>query len=293
MDMCLGCEAMLFIAFERPRMPHPFMVNEYATIYRVFNGVDVVFEYDGKEVLLGADLTVSRRIPGVREGHAKIFRYGGRYSIIDLCSKNGVIVDGVLLRGELRGNECLGSERELKEGNLVIVGMNTAFRIVPELNMELLPAGAYIIRDVAELKKYADIPGLEAFPYTDKQVIIKLPDKPGVYAHGAVKLEGLYDNRKVTTVDTLAFTLLALRSDIWKEDVEAYERHVKVVLDILESKENELELSVERKTLNLLKYTSSEPRNALRDLKIRRDIDNAILQLLNAIQIRYGITIPI
>ncbi|ADM27636.1 FHA domain containing protein [Ignisphaera aggregans DSM 17230] len=277
---------MLYIVFERPRKPYPIAVKDYAMIYRTHTGVEVVFEYDGSETVLGADLTVSRRIPGVREGHVRIFRYGDKYYVMDLCSTNGTLVDGYLLKGVLRGSICEGARYELRDGSLIVVGYNTSFRTMFASNIETLPVGAYIIRSIDELRGY---PSVKIFPLDEKNVIVKLPDKPDIYGD-RVKLEELNENRKFTTAQTLVTTLLVLMVDVSKEDVDAYSNHIKSVLDILESEGGELGINIDRSILNLLKYTSSD-RIAFRNLK--RDIENAIKQILNSIQMKYRIPIPI
>jgi len=84
----------------------------------------------------------------VREGHVRIFRYGDKYYVMDLCSTNGTLVDGYLLKGVLRCNICEGARYELRDGSLIVVGHNTSFRIMFASNIETLPVDAYIIRSI-------------------------------------------------------------------------------------------------------------------------------------------------
>jgi len=250
-------------------------------------GTEVVFEHDGSEEVLGHDLTVSRRKPGgVREGHAKIYRYADRYYIMDLCSTNGTLVDGYLLKGELRGDVCEGAERELRDGSFVIIGFNTSFRTMFAPDVEILPAGALIIRGVNELRGY---PTVKVHLLDEENVIIKLPDKPGTYGD-RLRIEAFEENRRITTAWTLAIVLQRLKNDIANDDVDAFISHARAVLDILESAERELGLRIDRADLNLIE-ACLEYRDAFS--VVREGLERTIRRMLNEIQIKYRIPIPL
>jgi len=274
---------MLYVEFESPRKPYPIAVRDYAIIYRSYMGTEVVFEHDGSQEVIGHDLTVSRRIPGVREGHARIYRYADRYYIVDLCSKNGTLVDGYLLKGELRGGVCEAARRGLRDGTLIVVGLNTSFRTMFAPGVETLPAGAFIVRSVDELRDY---PTVKVYPLDEKNVIIKLPDKPGVYGD-RVRIEAFEENRMITDVWTLVMAILILENDVAKGDADAFSSHAKVVLDILES-EKELGLRIDRTDLNLIKACSTD-RNSFR--VSQKELEKAIRKILNEIQVKYRIPI--
>jgi len=276
---------MLYVEFESPRKPYPIPVRDYAIIYRSYMGTEVVFEYDGSQEVVGHDLTVSRKIPGKREGHARIYRYVDRYYIVDLCSTNGTLVDGYLLKGELRGGVCEAAKRELRDGSLIVVGLNTAFRTMFAPGVETLPAGAFIVRSVDELRDY---PTVKVYPLDEKNVIVKLPDKPGVYGD-RVRIVVFEENRMSTTAWTLVVLLLRLENDVAKDDADAFSVHAKVMLNILESAEKELGLQIDRADLNLIKVCSAD-RNAFRTSK--KELEKVIRKILNEIQIKRGIHIP-
>jgi len=275
---------MLYVEFETPRKPFPIAVRDYAVIYRSYTGTEVIFEHDGSQEVIGHDLTVSRRIPGVREGHARIYRYADRYYIVDLCSTNGTLVDGHLLKSELRGGVCEAAKRELRDGSLVVVGLNTSFRTMFDPIVKTLPAGAFIVRSVDELRGY---PTVNVYPLDEKNVIIKLPDKPGAYGD-RVRIEALEENRMITTAWTLVTVMLRLENDIAKDDADAFSSHAKAVLDILESAERGLGLRIDRADLNLIKACSAD-RNAFRVSK--KELENAVRRILSEIQIKYRIPI--
>jgi len=277
---------MLYVEFESPRKPFPIAVRDYAVIYRSYTGTEVIFEHDGSQEVIGHDLTVSRRIPGVREGHARIYRYADRYYIVDLCSTNGTLVDGHLLKGELRGGVCEASKRELRDGSLVIVGLNTSFRTMFDPTLETLPAGAFIVRSVDELRDY---PTVKVYPLDEKNVIVKLPDEPGVYG-GRVRIVAFEENSIAFTAYTLVIVMLRLEIDIAKDDADAFSIHAKAALDILESAEKKLGLRIDRADLNLIKACSVD-RNAFRASK--KELENAIRRVLNKIQVKYPIRIPL
>jgi len=277
---------MLYVEFETPRKPFPIAVRDYAVIYRSYTGTEVIFEHDGSQEIIGHDLTVSRRVPGVREGHARIYRYADRYYIVDLCSTNGTLVDGHLLKGELRGGVCEATKRELRDGSLIVVGLNTSFRTMFAPGVETLPAGAFIVRSIDELRGY---PTVKVYPLDEKNVIVKLPDKPGAYGD-RVRVEAFEENRMFTTAWTLAIVMLRLENDIAKDDADAFSSHAKAVLDILESAEKELGLQIDRADLNLIKACSVD-RGAFR--ASRKELENAVRRILNQMQIKYPIPIPL
>jgi len=277
---------MLYVEFESPRKPYPIAVRDYAVIYRSYTGTEVVFEHDGSQEVIGHDLTVSRRIPGVREGHARIYRYADRYYIVDLCSTNGTLVDGHLLKGELRGGICEAAKSELRDGSFIVVGLNTSFRTMFAPGVETLPAGAFIVRGIDELRGY---PTVKVYPLDEKNVIVKLPDKPGVYGD-RVRIEAFEENRIITTAWTLVTVMLRLENDIAKDDADAFSSHAKAALDILESAEKELGLRIDRADLNLIKACSAD-RSAFRASK--KELENAIRRVLNEIQVKHRIPIPL
>jgi len=277
---------MLYIEFESPRKPFPIAVRDYAIIYRSYTATEVIFEHDGSQEVIGHDLTVSRRIPGVREGHARIYRYAGRYYIVDLCSTNGTLVDGYLLKGELQGGVCEAAEHELRDGSLVVVGLNTSFRVMFALGTETLPAGAFIVRSVDEVGGY---PTVRAYQLDEKNVIIKLPDKPGLYGD-RVRIEAFEENRIITTAWTLLTVILRLENDVVRGDADAFSIHAKVMLDILESAEKELGLRIDRADSNLIKACSTY-RTVFQES--RKRLENIISRILNEIAIKYRIPIPV
>jgi len=123
----------------------------------------------------------------------------------------------------------------------------------------------------------------------EKNVIVKLPDKPGVYGD-RLRIESFEENRMITTAWTLVTVILRLESDIAKDDADAFSNHAKVVLDILESAERELGIQIDRADLNLIKACLAD-RNAFRVSK--KELENAIRRILNEIQIKYRIPIPL
>jgi len=279
---------MLYVVFEQPRKPYPITIREYAVVYRSYTGTEVVFKYDGSEEVIGHDLTVSRRIPGVRDGHARIFKQADKYYIVDLCSTNGTLVDGYLLKGELRGSVCESGKYELRDGSLVVVGFNTAFRTMFTREVETLPAGAFIIRSVDELEGY---PVAKKYMLNEKNAVVKLSNKPGVYG-SRVKLEESEENRKFTTTYNLLLVLQELLIDVVKEDADRYSRHAEIVLDILKSED--LGIRVDETDLILMEYILWS-REYLRE-NLRRykgELENAIRKVINKIQLKYQIPIPI
>lgn len=274
---------MIRLAFERPPIARSFIVNEYAIIYRISTGVNVVLEYDGEEVTLGSDLTVSRRIPGVREGHMKIFRSGDRYEVMDLCSTNGTWIDGVLLRGRFEDNTCKSSRYELKDGSIVVVGANTVFRVSLNPEIEMLPADAYITVSATVLSEY---PIEKAFPIDERNYIIKVVNKPGLYTSSS----GVRKSVREQSESMISYTVITLDralSDMFYNveigNSDTCGRLARAIYDILVSN-NELSISINREYLNFLRRISDNRDICISD---KETIKNIILNIRNDISYRY------
>jgi len=177
---------MIYAIFEGPRS-QSVPIKRYAVIYRSLERLDVIIEADGQKEIVGRDPTVSRRIPGKRDGHAEIYEKAGSYYIRDLGSKNGTLIDGLLLKSE---REYVPTEAvPVSPGQSVRVGYNTLFRVEGSLETIHLPAGSVYETSIAEAEAISQlVTGASTISVSAEKAVIKLPSEVGRYSVGGKEL---------------------------------------------------------------------------------------------------------